>query len=84
MNSKQRKTLVAIFADPVSSKIAWAEVESLLVAIGCKVIEGSGSRVKFNKDGEVLMAHRPHPRKECKPYQVREIRGFLTDIGVVP
>ncbi len=84
MNSKQRKTLAAIFAEPVSSKIAWTDVESLLVAIGCKVIEGSGSRVKFQRNGEVLMAHRPHPRKECKPYQVREIRGFLIDIGTLP
>lgn len=84
MNSKQRKTLATIFVDPVSGTIAWNDVESLLVAIGCQSIEGSGSRVKFVKDGNILMAHRPHPRKECKPYLVREVRDFLTDIGVAP
>jgi hypothetical protein len=84
VNSKQRKTLASIFRDPVSSTVAWADVESLLVAIGCEVIEGSGSRVKFQRNGDVFMAHRPHPRKECKPYQVREVRDFLTDIGVIP
>ena len=84
MNSKQRKTLAAIFADPVSGTIAWADVESLLLAIGCQPVEGLGSRWNFIRDGEVMMAHRPHPRKECKPYQVREVRGFLEDIGVLP
>lgn len=29
MNSKQRKTLAAIFADPVSGTILWADIERL-------------------------------------------------------
>jgi hypothetical protein len=28
--------------------------------------------------------HRPHPAKEAKRYQVREVRNFLTRIGVRP
>lgn len=84
MNSKQRKTLAAIFKDPVSGTIEWTAVESLLVAAGCRIIEGSGSRVRFEKDGEIEAFHRPHPAKEAKRYQVRAARAFLIRLGVEP
>ncbi len=84
MNGKQRKTLAAVFADPVSGTIAWADIESLLVAVGCKIVEGSGSRVRFNFKGEIASFHRPHPAKEAKRYQVRDARVFLAGIGVKP
>ena len=74
MNSKHRKTLAALFTDPVSGTIEWAAVESLLLAAGAHVIEGRGSRVRFEKDGEVGTFHRPHPAKEAKRYQVRDVR----------
>jgi HicA toxin of bacterial toxin-antitoxin, len=84
MNSKHRKTLVTIFADPVSGTIVWASIEGLLIAAGCKLVEGSGSRVRFEYDGLVAAFHRPHPAKEAKRYQVRDAREFLIKIGVTP
>jgi hypothetical protein len=84
MNSKHRKTLLAIFSDPVPATMEWAAIESLLVAIGCKVIEGSGSRVRFIFGEEVETFHRPHPSKEAKRYQVRIARQYLLRIGVKP
>lgn len=84
MNSKQRKTLAAVFKDPVSGAIAWADIESLLLAIGCDVIEGNGSRVRFVFNGHIASFHRPHPAKEAKRYQVRDAREFLSLIGVKP
>lgn len=84
MNSKQTRTLKAIFTDPVSGTIEWAAVESLLVAAGCVTIEGNGSRVRFEKDGEIEAFHRPHPAKEAKRYQVRAARDYLTRLGVTP
>ena len=84
MNSKHRKTLAAVFADPVSGTLDWAAIEALLVAAGCRIIEGNGSRVKFVRDGEIESFHRPHPAKEAKRYQVRAARAFLTRIGVGP
>ncbi len=45
MNSKHRKTLEAIFAKPVTGTIEWSRIEALLIAVGCEVIEGRGSRV---------------------------------------
>ena len=47
MNARQKRTLAEIFAGPVSGTIRWSAIESLLKAIGCRVIEGRGSRAKF-------------------------------------
>jgi hypothetical protein len=84
MNSRQKRVLAAVFAEPASPSLAWMDIEGLLLAVGCRIIEGSGSRVRFEKDGLLLALHRPHPAKEAKRYQVREVRAFLTDIGVHP
>ncbi len=84
MNSRHRKTLAVVFADPVSPTLEWASVESLLLAAGAQLIEGSGSRVRFEKNGEVATFHRPHPAKEAKRYQIRDARVFLDRIGARP
>ncbi len=84
MNSKHRKTLAAVFTDPVSGMIEWMAVEGLLLAAGAQRIEGRGSRVRFEKDGEIATFHRPHPGKEAKRYQVRDAREFLERIRVTP
>ncbi|MGS4947504.1 type II toxin-antitoxin system HicA family toxin [Meridianimarinicoccus sp. RP-17] len=84
MNNRHRKTLAAVFADPVSGTLDWAAIEGLLLAAGARLIEGRGSRVRFEKDGEVATFHRPHPAKEAKRYQVRDARDFLERIGVKP
>jgi len=84
MNSKQKRTLAAIFKDPVSASMVWKEIESLLISAGADVIEGNGSRVRFHKDGIIATFHRPHPKKEAKPYQVRDARTFLKQLGVEP
>lgn len=84
MNSRQRKTLRLVFAEPVSGTVEWIAIERLLVAAGCTVIEGDGSRVRFVFNGEVASFHRPHPAKEAKRYQVRDARAFLIRIGVTP
>ena len=84
MNSKQKRTLAAIFTDPISASIDWKDIESLFVALEAEVIEGAGSRVKFHKDGVIASFHRPHPRKEAKPYQVKDARAFPKQLGVEP
>lgn len=84
MNNRHRKTLDAVFRDPVSGTIAWSDIESLLIAAGARVAEGKGSSVRFEKDGFVIGFHRPHPAKEAKKYQVRDVRSFLFQIGVKP
>ena len=84
MNSNQKKILAAVFVNPVSGTLVWAEVESMLVAIGCQVVEGNGSRIKIILNSDALAVHRPHPGKEAKHYQIRVVREFLTRNGVNP
>lgn len=84
MNKTQLKTLADIFAKPTVKTLEWARIEALFVALGCQTIEGSGSRVKFEKDGVRAFFHRPHPAKEAKPYQVELARDFLIELGIKP
>ncbi|MNF00043.1 hypothetical protein D3C81_1496060 [compost metagenome] len=84
MNSKQRATLEAVFSAPIPSSLEWVRIESLLIAVGAKVIEGNGSRVRFELNGVIASFHRPHPAKEAKPYQVRDARAFLEQAGIEP
>ena len=84
MNSKQKRTLASIFKDPVSASMVWKDIESLLISAGADVIEGNGSRVRFHKGGVIASFHRSHPKKEAKPYQIRDARTFLRQLGVEP
>jgi len=84
MNSAQRKTLSVIFAEPPPRTLEWRRIESLLIAVGCEVIEGAGSRVGFKRGDLRADFHRPHPGKEAKPYQVRAAREFLEQLEVKP
>jgi len=84
MNSKHRKTLITVFSDPVSRNLEWRRIESLLLAVGCELIEGQGSRIAFKRGDLRADFHRPHPGKEAKPYQVRVAREFLKKLEVTP
>lgn len=64
--------------------MAWKKIESLFIFLGARVIEGSGSRVRFELNGVIATFHRPHPKKEAKPYQVRDARKFLEQTGNMP
>ena len=84
MNAKQRRTLDAIFARPTSASIPFADIESLIRALGGSVSEREGSRVRIELKGESWRCHRPHPGKEAKRYQVEEARELLERVGVRP
>jgi hypothetical protein len=84
VNTKQRKTLKAIFTKPTSASIIFSDIEALVVALGSEVFEREGSRIKISIQGEQWRCHRPHPGKEAKRYQVEEIRELLLRIGVKP
>jgi HicA toxin of bacterial toxin-antitoxin, len=84
MSASHRKTLLAIYATPTPSSLEWKKVESLFLSLGVQIIEGNGSRVRFELNGVVATFHRPHPQKEAKPYQVRDAKEFLIQLGVKP
>jgi len=84
MNAKHKRTLAAIFSDPVPCDIRWTEIETLLIALGAQCSEGSGSRVLFQLNGRRAVFHRPHPRPETDKGAVKTVRRFLQEVGIEP
>ena len=82
MNSSHRKTL-EILRERSFRTIEWRRIEALFRALDATIIEGTGSRVRFEMNGVVATFHRPHPQKEAKPYQVKDAREFLIRAGVL-
>ncbi len=73
-----------IFRELVLSDIEWTDIESLLQALGAKLSEGNGSRVRVELNGERAVFHRPHPEKTTDKGAVRAVRRFLLNAGVKP
>lgn len=84
MHNKNRKTLEAIFTDPVRTGIKWTNVEALFVACGGVLEEARGSRVCVEINGVVAHFHRPHPQPDTDKGAVKSIRRFLENAGVTP
>jgi HicA-like toxin of HicAB toxin-antitoxin system len=84
MTGRHRRTLDAVFADPVRANIAWSDVEALFVAVGATISAGRGSRMRVSLNGVDAVFHRPHPRRETDRGAVRSVRRFLREAGVTP
>jgi hypothetical protein len=84
MNSKHRKTLLAIFEKPVRKNILWSDIESLFSAIGANIVNKGGSVVTIEMGGKPHTFHRPHPEKEAKAYCIKLVRKFLDENKVKP
>jgi predicted protein tyrosine phosphatase len=82
MNNKHRKTLQAIFQNPILASILWRDVETLFEGLGAMVEEAEGSRVAIELNGIVAVFHRPHPRKEMDKGAVKSVRRFLIEAGI--
>lgn len=84
MNSKQVKILAALFETPTRRDLCFAEIQALLRALGARILQREGSRVRITLDRFVLVTHAPHGTTALKPYQIRDLRQLLTDAGVQP
>jgi hypothetical protein len=82
MTGRHRRTLDAIFADPVRANIPWSDIEALFVAAGGIVAQGRGSRVRVSLNGVDAVFHRPHPRRETDRGALGSVRRFLREAGV--
>ena len=82
MNKKHVKTYKEVFRNPVQSDILWSDIEGLFIALGAKVSEGNGSRVRVELNGERAVFHRPHPEKTTDKGAVKAVRMFLVNAGV--
>lgn len=82
VNKKHRKTLKAIFHEPVLSDINWSDIETMLLALGAEISEGKGSRMRAALNGIRAVFHRPHPQKETDKGAVKSMRRFLKEAGI--
>ena len=84
LSSKNRRIFIAVFAQPIPVDILWADVETLLVALGAELSEGRGSRVRVALAGVRAVFHRPHPQRETDRGALRSLRRFLAEAGLQP
>ena len=84
MNKKVKRTLAAIFENPVRSDVSWKDIESLFKALEAEISEGRGSRVRIVLNDVRAVFHRPHPQKETDKGALKSVRRFLTEAGVQP
>jgi hypothetical protein len=83
LSRKHTRLLDAIFSVPTRANIKFANIEQLLLAIGAEKYEGRGSRVAFvMPNGLKWEAHRPHPQKEARKYQIESLREFLQRLEI--
>tara|TARA_R110002124_G_scaffold65974_1_gene180227 strand:+ start:4898 stop:5167 length:270 start_codon:yes stop_codon:yes gene_type:complete len=84
LSSKHRKTLQAVFENPVRSNVEWKKVESLFSALGSDLSEGRGSRIRVALNDVRAVFHRPHPQKETDKGALKSVRRFLKQAGITP
>jgi HicA toxin of bacterial toxin-antitoxin, len=82
--ARHRRTLEAVFEEPVRPNVSWSDVEALLRHHGATFTEGRGSRVRVALNGVRAVFHRPHPQPETGRGLLKAVRQFLTEAGVVP
>ena len=78
--SKKEKLLLKLLSE--NTEITFDELKSLLLSLGFRIEnkgKTSGSRVSFVRDGLVIILHRPHPQKELKKYQVKQVISQLRE-----
>ena len=63
-------------------QIAWSDIEALFSALGTKISEGNGSRVRVELNGERAVFHRPHPESNTDKGAVKSVRRFLENAEV--
>ena len=84
LNKRHQRTLKAIFSTQTPATLQWRRIEALFMALGAIKKEGRGSSVTFKLKGEPVTFHRPHPRKEVRPYQIKRAKNFLEQVGITP
>lgn len=82
--SKLQKMIERIKQQPVD--YTFDEVCTLLKALHFAINnkgKSSGSRVMFEKEGVCIYIHKPHPQKELKRYQLKQILEVLDREGLI-
>ena len=80
--SRKDKLVARILTIP--KDFTYDEAEALLAAFGFREMnkgKTSGSRVKFLRNDDMILLHKPHPRKVLPIYAVKQIVDKLKECG---
>lgn len=62
----------------------WDELKTLLERMGYEMRTGNGSRRKFiDVNKNKILLHEPHPQRELKEYQIRNVLEQLEEHGKI-
>ena len=81
----QKEKLIARLMQ-IPRDFTFDEMKKLLELLGFHMSnkgKTSGSRVLFEKDDTPIHLHKPHPRKELREYQIRDILEILKREGLI-
>jgi predicted RNA binding protein YcfA (HicA-like mRNA interferase family) len=83
--SKTQKLLAILASKPVPRDFLWSDFVTLMRHLGYQEHSGAGSRRKFihSSTKQVISLHEPHPGKELKVYQVKEVVEALKSAGLL-
>ena len=82
--SKKQKLIARLKSKP--KDFNFDEMETLIMSLGFKKSnkgKTSGSRIVFKYGQIPLELHKPHPRKELKPYQINKVLKVLEREGLI-
>lgn len=82
MNHKHRKVLHQIFAHPEPANLAPADIVAVLEELGATIEERHGARYAVTLNEHTAVFH--HAAHAVDKAEVRHLRKFLDDAGVVP
>ncbi|MBK7507651.1 MAG: type II toxin-antitoxin system HicA family toxin [Comamonadaceae bacterium] len=83
--SKHQKALEKLRKKPPPSDFKWTELQALLLHLGYKQLNNSGSRRKFfhKGTGAVISCHEPHPDPNVDKGCIVDVVQHLTDYGLI-
>ncbi|MDR1198393.1 MAG: type II toxin-antitoxin system HicA family toxin [Prevotellaceae bacterium] len=79
--TKTDKLLVRLLSRP--KDFTYNELRTFLSTFGYIEVQGSGSRVCFEKKGHKIKLHKPHPGNILKRYQLDLIIEELKNRGLI-
>jgi hypothetical protein len=82
LHKKHKTSLFDIFQEPIRADVNWDNIESLFLALGGEISEGSGSRGRVFLNGIRAVFHRPHPQRVTDKGALKSGRRFLMEAGI--
>lgn len=74
--------LRAIYVEPVPDYLEWELIARFLMTLGCRLLDGSGTRVRFMQRGVVGTFQRNGPL--IRRHQILDVREYLAAAGYRP